>query len=67
MDGALLQVRDMTRAAHKAALARDEAIRVAHRRGHSLRAIAATAGLSFQRVHQIVQAERDAIGAPTVS
>ena len=45
------------RAADKAAAAsaeRDEAIRKAHAHGASLRAIAFDAGLSFQRVHQIV-------------
>lgn len=50
------ELRRVRRAAHKAALAsqeRDEAIRAAHQAGSTIRAIAAEAGLSFQRVHQI--------------
>jgi hypothetical protein len=48
----------VTRAARKAALAsqaRDEAIRKAVAEGQTLRAVAAAAGLSFARIHQIVQ------------
>lgn len=47
----------VTRAAAKAAQAsqaRDEAIRQAHADGATLRAIAQAAGLSFARIHQIV-------------
>jgi hypothetical protein len=47
----------VTRAAAKAASAsqaRDDAIRKAHADGATLRAIAAAAGLSFARIHQIV-------------
>jgi hypothetical protein len=50
-------LRRVRRAAHKAALAsqeRDEAIRDAHAAGHPVRAIAGEAGLSHQRVHQII-------------
>lgn len=53
----LRQRQKVALAAAKAASAsreRDEAIREAHRAGMSLRAIAAEAGLSFQRVHQII-------------
>ena len=49
----------VTRAARKAASAlqaRDDAIRAAHAEGVTLRAIAAAAGLSHQRVHQIIRA-----------
>lgn len=45
------------RAATKAALAaqaRDDAIRAAHAAGETIRAIAAAAGLSPARVHQIL-------------
>lgn len=47
----------VTRAAAKAASAsqaRDDAIRAAHENGATIRAIAAAAGISFQRVHQIL-------------
>jgi DNA-directed RNA polymerase specialized sigma24 family protein len=47
----------VTRAAAKAASAsqnRDDAIRAAHANGYSIRAIAAAAGLSSTRVHQII-------------
>jgi hypothetical protein len=49
----------VARAARKAALAfqaRDEAIRAAHSEGATLSAIAAAAGMSKQRAHQIVHA-----------
>ncbi len=48
----------VNRAADKAASAleaRDEAIRKAVADGHTLRAVAAAAGLSFARIHQIVK------------
>jgi len=48
----------VTRAAQRAALAsqaRDEAIRKAVADGHTLRAVAAAAGLSYARIHQIVK------------
>ena len=54
MARALTNVR---RAADKAASAfrsRDDAIRQAHTGGHSTRAIAKAAGISHQRVHQII-------------
>jgi hypothetical protein len=47
----------VTRAAAKAASAsqaRDEAIRKAIADGNTLRAVAAAAGLSFARIHQII-------------
>lgn len=47
----------MTRAAARAAeaaKARDDTIRAAHTAGHSIRTIAAAAGLSSARVHQII-------------
>jgi hypothetical protein len=47
----------VARAAAKAAQAsqaRDDAIRKAHADGATLRAIAVAAGLSFARIHQIV-------------
>ncbi len=47
----------VTRAAHKAAQAsqaRDDAIRTAVAGGATLRAVAEAAGLSFARIHQIV-------------
>jgi hypothetical protein len=47
----------VTRAAHKAASAleaRDDAIRAAVADGRTLRAVAEAAGLSFARIHQIV-------------
>lgn len=50
-------LRKVRRAADKAALAleaRDDAIRAAHASGSSLRSIAKAAGLSHQRVHQII-------------
>ncbi len=49
---------EVRRAADKAALAsqaRDDAIRRASADGQTLRAIAAAAGLSFGRIHQIVK------------
>jgi hypothetical protein len=48
----------VSRAAIKTRVAlcdRDKAIRDAHADGYSVRAIAEASGLSFQRVHQIVQ------------
>jgi len=54
MTSPLVRVR---RAARKAALAsqeRDQAIRDAHAAGATVRAIAAEAELSFQRIHQIL-------------
>lgn len=51
----------VTRAAAKAAQAfqaRDDAIRKAHEQGATLAAIADAAGMSRQRVHQIVHARR---------
>ena len=55
------ELRAVRRAAVKAVSAsreRDDAIRAAHAAGETVRAIAAEAGLSHQRVHQIVHAER---------
>jgi 2-keto-3-deoxy-L-rhamnonate aldolase RhmA len=51
------ELQAVTRAADKAASAlkaRDEAIRKAVADGHTLRAVAEAAGLSFARIHQIV-------------
>lgn len=51
------QAAKVRRAAAKAAsasAARDQAIREAHAAGLSIRTIAAEAGLSFQRIHQIL-------------
>lgn len=51
------ELRRVRRAAQQAALAareRDKAIRAAHAAGATVRAIATEAGLSFQRVHQIL-------------
>lgn len=54
------QLTSVTRAARKAVLAsqaRDDAIRQARAEGHTLRAIAAAAGLSFARIDQICKAD----------
>jgi hypothetical protein len=51
------ELRNVAKAADKAATAsasRDDAIRAAHTAGNTIRAIAATAGLSASRVHQIL-------------
>ena len=51
------ELQKVRRAAAKAAQAsqeRDEAIRAAHSAGATVRAIAAEAGLSHQRIHQIL-------------
>lgn len=48
---------EVRRAADKAAFAsrgRDDAIRAAHQAGETVRAIAKAAGISHQRVHQIL-------------
>lgn len=50
----LAKVRKAAHAAVMAACARDIAIREAHEAGETIRAIAAEAGLSHQRVHQIL-------------
>ena len=54
---ALKQVTAATKAADAAMLERDKVIRRAHRQGESIRTIAAAAGLSSARVHQIVNSE----------
>jgi DNA-binding NarL/FixJ family response regulator len=51
----LTRVRRAAERAAAAASERDEAIVDAHKAGLTLKAIAAEAGLSFQRVHQIVR------------
>ena len=51
------ELKSVRRAADKAVSAmqaRDDAIRRAHAQGATLRAIAEAAGLSFSRIHQIV-------------
>jgi hypothetical protein len=56
--GSRSQLTAVTRAADKAASAlraRDDAIRNARTEGHTLRAIAAAAGLSFARIDQITK------------
>lgn len=50
----LESVTKMADEATKAGQARDARIRRAHAEGHSIRAIAAAARLSHQRVHQIL-------------
>lgn len=55
----LTSVRKATDRAVRAAADRDAAIAAAYREGHTLREIAAAAGLTFQRVHQIVAAVKN--------
>lgn len=50
----LSQVRRAAAKAAQASQDRDDAIREAHAAGETIRAIAAEAGLSHQRVHQIL-------------
>lgn len=50
----LAAVRRAAAKATAASHARDEAIRAAHAQGETVRAIAEVAGISFQRVHQIL-------------
>lgn len=54
MPNELQKVRRTAAKAVSASLDRDNAIREAHAAGATVRAIAAEAGLSFQRVHQIL-------------
>lgn len=57
MDG-LTKVRRLSVRAVEVMRERDDAIRVAHAEGATLRAIAEVAGLSHGRVHQIVHHRR---------
>jgi hypothetical protein len=50
---ARVRAASLTAAAHQVKLR--DAIKAAHVEGHSLRAIAEAAGLSHQRIHQIVR------------
>jgi hypothetical protein len=54
----LASVRRATTAASAASQRRNQEIRRAHEAGHSIRAIAAAAGLSHGRVHQILHDRR---------
>lgn len=55
VDPALRNVIKRTQAHDRTGAARDEAIRAAHKAGHSLRAIAEAARLSHEQVRRIVR------------